>query len=155
MRTLEWDNMGMKIDGRQLHYLRFADGDDLITRKISQAERMLANFDKACFSVACISCDSTLAYELECFWRQTSLFDFRTLNFQSANVKMLNEPMVFLIDVIDNGIYPTANELNESQLAAHPVRSILIRMFQCEILLGPVLALKFPMMTMKNIWSSL
>ncbi|KAE9416755.1 hypothetical protein Angca_008402, partial [Angiostrongylus cantonensis] len=25
MRTLEWDNMGIKIDGRQSHHLRFAD----------------------------------------------------------------------------------------------------------------------------------
>ena len=25
MRTLEWDNMGVKIDGLQIHHLRFAD----------------------------------------------------------------------------------------------------------------------------------
>ncbi|VDM64691.1 unnamed protein product [Angiostrongylus costaricensis] len=48
MRTFEWDNMGMKIDGRQLHHLRFADDIVLITPNISQAERMLAAFDKAC-----------------------------------------------------------------------------------------------------------
>ncbi|KAE9417567.1 hypothetical protein Angca_008283, partial [Angiostrongylus cantonensis] len=48
MRTLEWDNMGVKIDGRQLHHLRFADDIVLITPDISQAERMLADFDKAC-----------------------------------------------------------------------------------------------------------
>ncbi|KAE9413405.1 hypothetical protein Angca_006238, partial [Angiostrongylus cantonensis] len=48
MRILEWDNMGVKIDGRQLHHLRFADDIVLITLKINQAERMIADFDKAC-----------------------------------------------------------------------------------------------------------
>ncbi|KAE9419314.1 hypothetical protein Angca_009195, partial [Angiostrongylus cantonensis] len=48
MRTLEWDNMGAKFDGRQIHHLRFADDIVLITPDISQAERMLADFDKAC-----------------------------------------------------------------------------------------------------------
>ncbi|VDM60855.1 unnamed protein product [Angiostrongylus costaricensis] len=48
MRTLEWDNMGVKIDGRQLHHLRFADDIVLITPNISQAQHMLHNFDKAC-----------------------------------------------------------------------------------------------------------
>uniref|UniRef100_A0A0K0CU33 Reverse transcriptase domain-containing protein n=1 Tax=Angiostrongylus cantonensis TaxID=6313 RepID=A0A0K0CU33_ANGCA len=47
MRILEWDNMGVKIDGRQLHHHRFADDVVLITPDISQAERMLADFDKA------------------------------------------------------------------------------------------------------------
>ncbi|VDM53676.1 unnamed protein product [Angiostrongylus costaricensis] len=37
MLTLEWDNMGMKIDGQQLHHLRFADDIVLITPNISQA----------------------------------------------------------------------------------------------------------------------
>ncbi|VDM62976.1 unnamed protein product [Angiostrongylus costaricensis] len=48
MRTLEWDNIKVKIDGRQLHHLRFADDIVLVTPNISQAERMLADFDKAC-----------------------------------------------------------------------------------------------------------
>uniref|UniRef100_A0A0K0DK19 Reverse transcriptase domain-containing protein n=1 Tax=Angiostrongylus cantonensis TaxID=6313 RepID=A0A0K0DK19_ANGCA len=48
MRTLKWDNIGVKIDGYQLHHLRFADDIVLITPDISQAERMLADFDKAC-----------------------------------------------------------------------------------------------------------
>ncbi|KAE9412806.1 hypothetical protein Angca_004604, partial [Angiostrongylus cantonensis] len=47
MLTLEWDNMGVKIDGRQLDHLRFADDIVLITPDISQAERMLADFNKA------------------------------------------------------------------------------------------------------------
>ncbi|KAE9414780.1 hypothetical protein Angca_006121, partial [Angiostrongylus cantonensis] len=48
IRTLEWDNMEVKIDGRQLHHLRFADGIVLITPDISQAECMPAGFDNAC-----------------------------------------------------------------------------------------------------------
>uniref|UniRef100_A0A0K0DHZ6 Reverse transcriptase domain-containing protein n=1 Tax=Angiostrongylus cantonensis TaxID=6313 RepID=A0A0K0DHZ6_ANGCA len=48
MQTLEWDEMGVKIDSRQLHDLRFADDIVLVTPDISQAERMLADFDKAC-----------------------------------------------------------------------------------------------------------
>ena len=43
MRQLEWDDIGVKIDGRQLHHLRFADDIVLITSKIEQAERMLAS----------------------------------------------------------------------------------------------------------------
>ncbi|KAE9414910.1 hypothetical protein Angca_009209, partial [Angiostrongylus cantonensis] len=48
MRTLEWDNMGVKFDSRRIHHLRFADDIVLITPEISQAERILADFDKAC-----------------------------------------------------------------------------------------------------------
>ncbi|KAJ1357070.1 hypothetical protein KIN20_015098 [Parelaphostrongylus tenuis] len=48
MRTLEWDEMGVKIDGRQLNHLRFVDDIVLITPNISQAERMLTDFDNAC-----------------------------------------------------------------------------------------------------------
>ncbi|VDM56750.1 unnamed protein product [Angiostrongylus costaricensis] len=48
MRTLEWDNMGVKIDGQQLHHLRFADDVFLRTPNISEAERTLDNFDKTC-----------------------------------------------------------------------------------------------------------
>uniref|UniRef100_A0A0K0DG04 Reverse transcriptase domain-containing protein n=1 Tax=Angiostrongylus cantonensis TaxID=6313 RepID=A0A0K0DG04_ANGCA len=51
MRTLELDNMGVKIDGRQVHHLGFADDIVLITPNISQAERMLVDFDKACGKV--------------------------------------------------------------------------------------------------------
>ncbi|VDM53699.1 unnamed protein product [Angiostrongylus costaricensis] len=40
--------MGMKIDGRQVHHYRFADGIVLVTSNISQAARMLADFHKAC-----------------------------------------------------------------------------------------------------------
>ncbi|VDM56931.1 unnamed protein product [Angiostrongylus costaricensis] len=48
MRTLECDNMEAKIDGGQLHHLRFPDGIVLITPNIGQAEHMLDDFDKAC-----------------------------------------------------------------------------------------------------------
>ncbi|KAE9420705.1 hypothetical protein Angca_006400, partial [Angiostrongylus cantonensis] len=47
MLTMEFDNMAVKIDGRKIHPLRFADDIVLITPDISQAERMLADFDKA------------------------------------------------------------------------------------------------------------
>uniref|UniRef100_A0A0K0CZK2 Reverse transcriptase domain-containing protein n=1 Tax=Angiostrongylus cantonensis TaxID=6313 RepID=A0A0K0CZK2_ANGCA len=40
--------MGVKIEGRQLHLLRFADDIILRTPNIRQTERMLADFDKAC-----------------------------------------------------------------------------------------------------------
>ncbi|EYC30072.1 hypothetical protein Y032_0005g2433 [Ancylostoma ceylanicum] len=48
MQRLEWDNMGVRVDGRLLHHLRFADDIVLITLNISQAECMLADFDNAC-----------------------------------------------------------------------------------------------------------
>ncbi|VDM59430.1 unnamed protein product [Angiostrongylus costaricensis] len=48
MRTLEWDNMGVKVGGRQLHHLRFAENIVFITPNISQAERMLADLAKVC-----------------------------------------------------------------------------------------------------------
>nr|CDJ88937.1 RNA-directed DNA polymerase (reverse transcriptase) domain containing protein [Haemonchus contortus] len=45
---LEWEDLGVKVDGCYLHHLRFADDIVLITRNIEQAERMLAEFDNAC-----------------------------------------------------------------------------------------------------------
>ncbi|XGW15320.1 hypothetical protein V3C99_001083 [Haemonchus contortus] len=48
MRHLEWEDLGVKVDGRYLHHLRFADDIVLITPKIEQAERILAEFDNAC-----------------------------------------------------------------------------------------------------------
>ncbi|KAK6726136.1 hypothetical protein RB195_004448 [Necator americanus] len=48
MRKLEWDGKGVKVDGLQLHHLRFADNVVLITPSISNAERMLTEFDETC-----------------------------------------------------------------------------------------------------------
>ncbi|KAK6764128.1 hypothetical protein RB195_024451 [Necator americanus] len=48
IRMLEWDYMGVKVDGRQLHHLRFTDDIVLITTSIRQAERMLTEFDETC-----------------------------------------------------------------------------------------------------------
>ncbi|KAK6733067.1 hypothetical protein RB195_017061 [Necator americanus] len=38
MRKLEYDDKGVKVDGRQQHHLRFADDIVLITSSVSQAE---------------------------------------------------------------------------------------------------------------------
>ncbi|EYC26953.1 hypothetical protein Y032_0009g446 [Ancylostoma ceylanicum] len=51
MRSLEWDNMRVRVDGRLLHHLRFTDDIVLITPNISEAERMLADFDDACGTI--------------------------------------------------------------------------------------------------------
>uniref|UniRef100_A0A0K0DA09 Reverse transcriptase domain-containing protein n=1 Tax=Angiostrongylus cantonensis TaxID=6313 RepID=A0A0K0DA09_ANGCA len=40
--------MGVKIDGRQLNHLHFADDIVLVTPNISHAKRMLDNVDEAC-----------------------------------------------------------------------------------------------------------
>ncbi|EPB65187.1 hypothetical protein ANCCEY_15750, partial [Ancylostoma ceylanicum] len=48
MRRLEWDNMGVRVDGQQLHHLRFPDDIVLMTPNISQAERVPADFDDTC-----------------------------------------------------------------------------------------------------------
>uniref|UniRef100_A0A7I4YB51 Reverse transcriptase domain-containing protein n=1 Tax=Haemonchus contortus TaxID=6289 RepID=A0A7I4YB51_HAECO len=39
MRHLEWEDLRVKVDGRYLHHLRFADDIVLITPNIEQAER--------------------------------------------------------------------------------------------------------------------
>ncbi|KAK6764332.1 hypothetical protein RB195_024597 [Necator americanus] len=44
IRKHEQDDKGVKVDGRQLHHLRFADDTVLITSGISQAERMRVEF---------------------------------------------------------------------------------------------------------------
>ncbi|KAK6755049.1 hypothetical protein RB195_013802 [Necator americanus] len=46
MRGLERDNMGVEVDGRHLHHLRFAGNIVLITSNMNQAERMLAELDE-------------------------------------------------------------------------------------------------------------
>uniref|UniRef100_A0A7I4Z2Z2 Reverse transcriptase domain-containing protein n=1 Tax=Haemonchus contortus TaxID=6289 RepID=A0A7I4Z2Z2_HAECO len=48
MRHLEWEDLGVKVDGRHLHHLSFADDIVLLIPNIEQAERMLAEFDNAC-----------------------------------------------------------------------------------------------------------
>uniref|UniRef100_A0A7I4XTV9 Reverse transcriptase domain-containing protein n=1 Tax=Haemonchus contortus TaxID=6289 RepID=A0A7I4XTV9_HAECO len=48
MRLLEWKDLGVKVDGRYFHHLRFSDDIVLITLNIHQAERLLADFDSAC-----------------------------------------------------------------------------------------------------------
>ncbi|KAK6728472.1 hypothetical protein RB195_005856 [Necator americanus] len=48
IRNLEWGDMEVKVGGRQLHHLRFADDIVLITPSIGQAERMLTEFNETC-----------------------------------------------------------------------------------------------------------
>ncbi|KAK6742864.1 hypothetical protein RB195_010246 [Necator americanus] len=48
LRKLEWNDMGVKVDDRQLHHLHFADDIVQTTPSISQAERMLTEFDETC-----------------------------------------------------------------------------------------------------------
>ncbi|KAK6730083.1 hypothetical protein RB195_006876 [Necator americanus] len=46
MRKLEWDDMGVKVDGRQLHHLRFADDIVLVTpasAKRNECDRIRRN----------------------------------------------------------------------------------------------------------------
>ncbi|KAK6744757.1 hypothetical protein RB195_011464 [Necator americanus] len=57
MRKLARDDMEMKTDGWQLHHLRFADDIVLTTSSISQAERLLTDFDETC---GCIDAPFTL-----------------------------------------------------------------------------------------------
>ncbi|VDO19101.1 unnamed protein product [Heligmosomoides polygyrus] len=51
MHELEWEDMGVKVDGLQLLHLRFVDDIELITPSISQGERMLANLDRVCRNI--------------------------------------------------------------------------------------------------------
>lgn len=51
MRELEWENMGVKVDGWQVLRLRFADDIGLITPIISHAERIPIDFDRVCKNV--------------------------------------------------------------------------------------------------------
>ncbi|KAK6735154.1 hypothetical protein RB195_018377 [Necator americanus] len=52
MRKSEWVDMGVKVDGWQLHHFRFADDIVLTTPSISQAERMLTEFNETCGYIA-------------------------------------------------------------------------------------------------------
>ncbi|PIO75591.1 protein tyrosine kinase [Teladorsagia circumcincta] len=63
--------------------------------------------------IACSSCGSTLAHQFESFRRHTSLSGFQTLCLPATIVKMFNEPKVLLVDVVDNGILPQADEGSE------------------------------------------
>uniref|UniRef100_A0A0K0D708 Reverse transcriptase domain-containing protein n=1 Tax=Angiostrongylus cantonensis TaxID=6313 RepID=A0A0K0D708_ANGCA len=45
---MKWDDIGVKIVGRQSHHLRFAGDIVLITPNISQVEQVIDDFDKAC-----------------------------------------------------------------------------------------------------------
>ncbi|KAK6740663.1 hypothetical protein RB195_008866 [Necator americanus] len=48
MRRMEWDNMGVTVDGSQLHHLHVVDDIVLITSSINQGQRNLIKFDETC-----------------------------------------------------------------------------------------------------------
>ncbi|VDP52396.1 unnamed protein product [Heligmosomoides polygyrus] len=53
-RTRMGRQWGVKVDGRQLHHLRFTDDIVFITASIRQTERMLADFDRDCGNVSAV-----------------------------------------------------------------------------------------------------
>uniref|UniRef100_A0A7I4Z4V4 Reverse transcriptase domain-containing protein n=1 Tax=Haemonchus contortus TaxID=6289 RepID=A0A7I4Z4V4_HAECO len=48
MRYLEWEDLGVEVNGRYRHHLRSADDIVFITPNIEQAEQMLAEFGSVC-----------------------------------------------------------------------------------------------------------
>jgi hypothetical protein len=48
IRQLDWDTRGIRIDGRHLHHLRFADDVVLFARDTVEATDMLSQFTEAC-----------------------------------------------------------------------------------------------------------
>ncbi|KAK6758633.1 hypothetical protein RB195_016076 [Necator americanus] len=67
MRGLEWDNMGVKVDCRYLHHLRFSDDIVLITSSINQAGRMVAEFDETCEKIGLqLNLDKTVFLRNRC-----------------------------------------------------------------------------------------
>ncbi|VDM61039.1 unnamed protein product [Angiostrongylus costaricensis] len=81
-RSLEWDNMGVKNDGQQLQHLRFPDNIVVIIPNISQAERMLDDFDKACGKIGLRPDNKQIERSLPISWwsrllnNNTVLLDF-------------------------------------------------------------------------------
>ncbi|KAK6761240.1 hypothetical protein RB195_022341 [Necator americanus] len=81
MRKPEWDDMGMKADGWQLHHMSFADNIVLITPSISQAERMLTEFDETC---GCIGLQLNLQKTM--FMRNGCISDSGLIHAQQTNI---------------------------------------------------------------------
>ena len=48
IRKLEWEEKGIRVDGRLLHHLRFADDVVIFARDTVEATDMLAEFTEAC-----------------------------------------------------------------------------------------------------------
>uniref|UniRef100_A0A0K0CSP7 Reverse transcriptase domain-containing protein n=1 Tax=Angiostrongylus cantonensis TaxID=6313 RepID=A0A0K0CSP7_ANGCA len=102
--------MGVKIDGRQIRHLRFADDIVLVTPDISQAERMLADFDKACGKIS-------LRLNLkETMFMKNGLASFAQFTLNGANISECSS-YVYLGRKIDmmNGLAP---ELSRRKRAA-------------------------------------
>jgi hypothetical protein len=48
IRQLDWEGRGIRVDGRRLHHLRFADDVVLFATDPAEATDMLAEFEEAC-----------------------------------------------------------------------------------------------------------
>ncbi|EPB68099.1 hypothetical protein ANCCEY_12808 [Ancylostoma ceylanicum] len=98
MRRLEWDNMGVRVDDRLLHHPRFADDIVLITPNITQAERMLADFDDACGKIG-LQLDLTKTMFTRNGWVPDAPFSLNGTNISECSsyvylgreVKMMND----------------------------------------------------------------
>ncbi|KAK6757014.1 hypothetical protein RB195_015068 [Necator americanus] len=65
------------------------------------------------FLIPCGSCCSALAYQLKSFKRQAPLGGFKTLSLLRAVVKVFNEPIIFLVDIVHCRIFPKAGYRSE------------------------------------------
>ncbi|KAK6764893.1 hypothetical protein RB195_025000 [Necator americanus] len=85
MRKLEWDDMGVKVDGRQLHHFCFADDIVLITPSTSQAERMLTEFDETCGCIGLqLNLDKTMFMRIG--WVSDAPFTFNGRNISECTI---------------------------------------------------------------------
>ncbi|EYC29625.1 hypothetical protein Y032_0006g3080 [Ancylostoma ceylanicum] len=84
MRRLEWNDMGVRVDGLLLHHLRFADDIVLITPNISQAERMLADFDYACGKIG-LQLNLTKTMFMRNGWVPDAPFSFNGTNISECS----------------------------------------------------------------------
>ncbi|VDM63147.1 unnamed protein product [Angiostrongylus costaricensis] len=99
MRTLEWDNVGLKVDVRQLHHFRFVDAIVLITPNICQAEHMLADFGKACGKVG-LRLNLTKTIFIEKGLASYALFTLNGTNiFECSNYVYLGREITMMTDL--------------------------------------------------------
>ncbi|KAK6740768.1 hypothetical protein RB195_008927 [Necator americanus] len=97
MRKLEWEDMGVKVDGRQLDHFRFADDIVLITPSISQAERMLT--DETCGCI-CLLLDLQKTMFMRNGWVSNAPFRLNGMNiFECASYVFLGRELNMMKDL--------------------------------------------------------